>query len=112
MLAVNNQSTSDSYNIRLCTIADEENAIDVCVKTGDVGNDATSLFNDPKLLGYRFVSPYIRLSPELAFLLEDSEGNVCGYVLATLHSDVFYKRYVNEWLPKMKQLYPDIPPGK
>ncbi|CAF3225325.1 unnamed protein product [Rotaria sp. Silwood2] len=109
MTAINNESVSQSYNIRPCTIADEESAIAVCLKTGDAGNDASLLYDDPKLLGYRYVSPYIHLSPELAFVLEDSEGNVCGYVLATLHNDIFYKRYLKEWLPKMKQLYPTIP---
>ncbi|CAM2729170.1 unnamed protein product [Rotaria socialis] len=109
MTATNNQSILQSFNIRPCTIADEESAIDVCLKTGDAGNDATLLYDDPKLLGYRFVSPYIHLSPELAFILEDLEGNVCGYVLGTLHSDIFYQQYVNEWLSKVKQLYPKVP---
>ncbi|CAF3695743.1 unnamed protein product [Rotaria sordida] len=103
---------SESYNIRPCTIADEDDAITVCLKTGDAGNDASLLYDDPKLLGYRYVSPYIHLSPELAFVLEDSKENVCGYVLATLHNDIFCKRYVDEWLPKMKQLYPTIPSGE
>ncbi|CAF4632234.1 unnamed protein product [Rotaria socialis] len=111
MTATNNQSILQSFNIRPCTIADEESAIDVCLKTGDAGNDATLLYDDPKLLGYRFVSPYIHLSPELAFILEDLEGNVCGYVLGTLHSDIFYQQYVNEWLSKVKQLYPKVPSG-
>ncbi|CAF1233759.1 unnamed protein product [Rotaria sp. Silwood1] len=109
MTATNNKSISQSYNIRPCTIADEESAVAVCLKTGDAGNDATLFFDDPKLLGYRYVSPYIHLSPELAFVLEDSDGNVCGYVLATLNNDVFYKQYLEEWLPKMKQLYSSIP---
>jgi hypothetical protein len=103
---------NQQYSIRQCTIDDEESAIAVCLHTGDSGNDASSYFNDPKVLGYRYTSPYIHLSPEFAFVLDDSEGNVCGYVLAALQSDTFYKRYVNEWLPKMRQLYPTIPSGE
>jgi hypothetical protein len=112
MAEIENQNISDSFTIRQCTIDDEDGAIAVCLQTGNSGDDATLLFNDPKVLGYRYVSPYIHLSPELAFVLEDSKGNICGYVLAALHSDLFYKRYVNEWLPKMKLLYPIIPSGK
>lgn len=101
-----------SFHIRRCTSEDELNVVAVTLQTGDAGNDATSHFKDPHLLGYRYASPYIHLAPELAFVLEDSDGHICGYVLAALHSDLFYKRYVDEWLPKMRQLYPTIPTGK
>jgi hypothetical protein len=112
MATTKDQSLSDSFTIHQCTLDDEEGAIAVCLKTGDAGNDGSMFYNDPKVLGYRFTSPYIHLSPELAFVLKDLDGNVCGYVLAALHSDLFYKRYVDEWLPKMRQLYPTIPSGK
>lgn len=112
MSTTDNKQSSGSFVIRPCTNNDEEGALSVCLQTGNSGNDATLLFNDPKVLGYRYVSPYIHLSPELAFVLKDLEGNVCGYVLAVVNSDLFYKQYVNEWLPKMKQMYPIIPSGK
>ena len=104
--------TSKSYRIRPCTREDDDDLLNVSLKTGDGGNDATSFFNDPKILGYRFVLSYVHLCPDLCFALEDSEGNVCGFVVAALNSTVFYEQYVNEWLPKMKQLYPIIPSGK
>ena len=100
-----------SFKIRPCTLDDEPSAIAVCLHTGDAGNDASLRYKDPNVLGYRYASPYIHLSLELAFVLEDADGHVCGYVLAALQSDIFYKRYVNEWLPKMRQLYPIIPTG-
>jgi hypothetical protein len=101
----------NSFNIRRCTLNDELSVVAVTLQTGDAGNDATSHFKDPHVLGYRYASPYIHLAPELAFVLEDSDGKVCGYVLAALHSDLFYKRYIDEWLPKMRQIYPTIPTG-
>lgn len=100
---------TDALIIRQCTIEDEDAAIVVCLKTGNSGDDGTMFYNDPKVLGRRYVSPYIHLSPDLAFVLSDSQGNVYGYVLAALDSTSFYQRYINEWLPKMKQLYPVIP---
>ena len=112
MAATDSHPVSDSFSICQCTLDDEEGAVAVCLKTGDAGNDGTLFYNDPKVLGYRYASPYIHLSSELAFVLKDLEGNICGYVLAALNSGQFYKRYVNEWLPKMKELYPIIPSGK
>ena len=105
MSAPENRPQSTAYTIRPCTFDDEQAAIAVCLRTGDAGNDASALYNDPHVLGHRYVSPYLHLSPELAFVLEDPEGSVCGYVLAALHSDAFYRRYVDEWLPKMRQLH-------
>ena len=104
-----NQDSTKALTIRQCTIEDEDGAIVVCLKTGNSGDDGTMFYNDPKVLGYRYVSPYIHLSPDLAFVLADSKGNIYGYVLAALDSTSFYQRYVDKWLPKMKELYPVIP---
>ena len=53
----------------------------------------------------RFVGPYTTLSPELSFVVEDSEG-VCGYVLAVLDSQSFYQKFKQEWLPTVIDKYP------
>ena len=103
------QPTKDPFTIRPCHLDDEPGALSVCLCTGDAGLDASQQFDDSNVLGYRYVSPYIHFSPELAFVLEDMDKNICGYVLATLESGQFYQRYVNEWLPKMKIRYPTIP---
>lgn len=106
-----NRSLTEAFKIRLCKLEDEIHAQAVCLYTGDAGQDASAQYEDPHVLGYRYVSPYIHFSPELAFVLEDSEKQVCGYVLATLQSNIFYQWYVNEWLPKMRILYPTISTG-
>lgn len=106
---VDNRSSTVGFTIRRCKLEDEAAARAVCLYTGDAGNDASEQYHDPNVLGYRYASPYIHFSPDLAFVLEDSQGEICGYVLATLQSDVFYQWYVNEWLPKMRLLYPTIP---
>lgn len=54
---------------------------------------------------FRFVGPYTTLSPELSFVVEDSEG-VCGYVLAVLDSETFYQQFKKEWLPTVIGNYP------
>ena len=53
----------------------------------------------------RYVGPYVTLSQELSFVLEDDEG-VCGYVLAALDSRHFYKQFKEKWTPSVIGDYP------
>ena len=100
-----------------------------CLETGSSGEDATESFhnfpdllgdrcvcgvllsnvllfvNPPLLLHLRFVGPYLLLSADLSFVLEDEEGQ-CGYVLAALNSKDFYQRFRDEWLPTVLDKYP------
>ena len=62
-------------------------------------------FNQQLPYSPRYVGPYTTLSPELSFVVEDSEG-VCGYVLATLDSSQFYDCFLNDWLPTIIGKYP------
>jgi hypothetical protein len=55
----------------------------ICLLTGDDGQDATSLFRDPQLLGHCFAAPYGLFEPSLAFVAEDADG-VGGYILGAL----------------------------
>src|SRR5947207_14720363 len=73
------------FNIRRCEPRDVDAAYDVCLRTGDDGEDASYAFDDPKALGHIFVGPYLQLEPQLAFVLEDPQG-VCGYALGALDS--------------------------
>jgi len=56
------------------------------------------------------VGPYIDLSRELSFVLEDDAG-VCGYVLATLDSRQFYKQFAEKWTPSVINKYPTSDEG-
>ena len=55
----------------------------------------------------RYVGPYLALSADLAFVLEDDAG-VCGYVLAVLDSAQFYQDFRTIWLPQMTAKYPVV----
>lgn len=112
------------FVIRPATVQDEDALYFVCLKTGNSGADGSAFYNDLRVLGRRYVEnflnvpdwktrwvgPYIHLEQDLAFVLEDDQG-VCGYVLGAFDSQQFYERYLNEWIPKMKQIYPSIPNG-
>ena len=91
----------DPFNIRRCEPRDLDAVYDVCLRTGDNGEDASHAFDDPKALGHIYVGPYMRLEPHLAFLLEDPQG-VCGYALGALDSKSFYDAYLNHWLPDIR----------
>ncbi len=94
------------FNIRQCKSQDVDAVYEVCLKTGDAGQDATHIFKDPKALGHLFVGPYMALEPDFAFVLEDEQG-VCGYTLGALDTITFQKRYLEEWLPPLQKKYPD-----
>jgi ribosomal protein S18 acetylase RimI-like enzyme len=82
----------------------------ICLETGDSGEDATSMYEDPKLVGHVYAGPYGVLQPDLAFVVEDVEG-VGGYVLGALDSAAFEERLEREWWPALRARYPD-PDGK
>lgn len=96
---------NDPFRIRPFRSGDEPAAYRVCLLTGDAGKDASHLHDDPDLLGHVYVGAYLKLAPELAFVLED-DGGVCGYVLGALDSRSFYARYVAEWLPPLQARIP------
>ena len=64
----------------------------ICLLTGDDGQDATPLFSDPRLLGHFFAAPYGLFEPALAFVAEDTAG-VGGYILSALDTQAFR----NDW---------------
>lgn len=82
----------------------------ICLLTGDSGQDATTLYDDPQLLGHYFAAPYGLFEPSLAFVAEDTAG-VGGYIVGALDSQAFEKRLESKWWPRLRTRYPDPPPG-
>jgi ribosomal protein S18 acetylase RimI-like enzyme len=92
--------------IRLARPGDEAGTYEVCLKTGDAGDDGEPLYReDPDALGRLFVGPYLAFEPDLSLVLEDADG-ICGYALAALDSRAFYDRYEREWRPALCARYP------
>jgi ribosomal protein S18 acetylase RimI-like enzyme len=87
--------------VRPARQGDDAGAYHVCLKTGNIGEDAESLYQeDPDALGRIFVGPYLTFEPELSLVLEDARG-ICGYALGALDSRAFYARYETEWRPRL-----------
>lgn len=85
---------------------DEAAVYDICLRTGDNGQDATSRYTDPMLPGHVFAGSYIRLEPEHAFVLDD-DGTAVGYVLGVVDTRAFEARCERDWWPPLRARYPD-----
>jgi ribosomal protein S18 acetylase RimI-like enzyme len=73
--------------------ADRAAVLEICLKTGDAGADASAGYPDPRELTERYASPYLDLAPELAFLSEEPGGDVVGYVLGASDTRTFARRF-------------------
>ena len=79
---------------------------DICLKTGDSGQDGAALYADPRLVGEVYAAPYAVLQPDLAFVAEDDRG-VAGYVLGTDDTRAFEARLEADWWPRLRAIHPD-----
>lgn len=99
-----------AFSIRPYEARDLKAAYGICLKTGDSGEDASELYDDPDILGHLYAGPYVTLEPELAFTLtsqEEGEEEVVGYILGAFDTERFSKRYRLEWLPPLQAELPD-----
>jgi ribosomal protein S18 acetylase RimI-like enzyme len=85
--------------------ADHDAVYDICIRTGAAGEDATPLLADPALLGHVYAGPYLKLSPDLAFVVEDGDG-VAGYILGAADTAEFEDRLERDWWPELRRRYP------
>ena len=92
------------FSIRSYKSADTSAVYEICLKTGNSGQDATHLFSDPLVLGHIYVGPYMEFEPQSVFILEDDEGP-CGYIMGVLDSQTYYQWMHSEWLPKIRVNY-------
>ena len=97
------------YIIRQAKISDMDDLYDICIRTGNYGEDARNLYNNHEALGIYYVGPYVAFEQDLAFVLEDKIG-ICGYVLGTKDTKIFFKKMTEEWLPKYQKRFP-MPDG-
>ncbi len=94
-----------SLSIRPYQSGDETAVYDICLRTGDDGQDATGKLADTRLLGDIWAGPYLLLEPGLAFVLDDGQRPV-GYVLGTADTAAFVESYRRSWLPRVSERRP------
>jgi ribosomal protein S18 acetylase RimI-like enzyme len=100
-------------SIRRYRPGDRAAAYEICLRTADAGADGRALFPDRDLPGHVYVGPYLELCPELAFMLEEDDGKVSGYIVAALDTRAFVAAYRERWLPRLAASYapPAGPPA-
>jgi ribosomal protein S18 acetylase RimI-like enzyme len=89
------------FKLRQATEADHPALCMVCLKTGAAGQDATAREDDPDLMGMIYAVPYQVLEPDLAFVIEGSNG-VAGYLFGARDTRVFNARLAAEWYPALQ----------
>ena len=78
---------------------------DVCLRTGDAGEDATARFADFRLLGEVYVGPYLLMPSGIGYTAIE-EGVPSGYVLAAVDTRRFESECEAEWWPPLRERYP------
>ena len=87
--------------------SDLEALYEICLVTGDSGQDASPLHNDRKVIGELYAAPYGVLEPEHVFVAEDDQG-IAGYVVGTHDTAEFEARLEREWWPRLRRHYADV----
>jgi len=100
-----------AYPVRPYRDGDLEVIYDICLRTGDHGEDATAKYDNPRLLADIYAGPYLCLEPSLAFVLPDGDDRPVGYVLGTADTAGFVRAYKQKWVPRLASRYPVPPPG-
>jgi GNAT superfamily N-acetyltransferase len=91
--------------IRAATLGDVPGAYRVSLLTGDAGNDASSQYRNPDLLGHVYVGPYVVGEPEHALVAADADG-VAGYCLAARDTVAFAVWAESAWWPPLRAQFP------
>jgi ribosomal protein S18 acetylase RimI-like enzyme len=98
----------ESIAVRPAKTDDRAALYAICRLTGDAGEDASELYQDPDLLGELWVGAYLELEPELAFVAVDA-GGVAGYVLGAADTAAFEAACEERWWPALRRRYPEPP---
>lgn len=92
--------------IRNARLDDLEAIYEISLLTGEAGQDATALYRDRKMIGHIYSASYVTLSPEISFVVEDSDG-VAGYIVGAYDTAAFENRLESEWWPALRARYPE-----
>ncbi|QDZ09818.1 GNAT family N-acetyltransferase [Devosia ginsengisoli] len=87
---------------------DLEALYEICLVTGDAGQDASPLHNDRKAIGHLYSAPYGVIEPEQVFVAEDEQG-VAGYIVGTHDTRAFAAKLERDWWPALRAHYAQVP---
>ena len=97
------------FEIRKYHITDLSSLYRICLLTANNGDDASSLLEDPDLVGHVYAAPYVVFEQNLCFiLLKDFIPS--GYILGTQDSIQFNEICEKNWFTELRKRY--LPPHK
>jgi ribosomal protein S18 acetylase RimI-like enzyme len=96
---------STEMTIRKAVLQDLPYLYKICLETGASGKDASSLFNDPFVLGQYYAAPYLIYPFGFCFVAE-YENRPQGYVLAAADTEDFSRWFEEHWLPGLRLQFP------
>ena len=91
---------------------DREALDDICVRTAHVGQDSRPHYADPGIFPAIFAAPYVQLEPESAFVLDDGQGRVVGYVVGTADTSPFRRGLPGEVAAVCRRPVPGAPAAR
>ncbi|HEY2696238.1 MAG TPA: GNAT family N-acetyltransferase [Pseudonocardiaceae bacterium] len=93
-----------TVEIRPYRDSDRAAAYDICVETSGAGKGIRGRFSSDDLVPDYVTGPYLYLSPEHAYVLDNGERAV-GYVIGTANTAEFVAGYQQRWVPKLLGRY-------
>lgn len=91
--------------VRQCGKDDTNEVLNICYKTGYMGDDLTGrgVFNDKILFGYLFCYYYLQYESWNCFVAVDIEDNnrILGYIIGTLDTRQQQKKFVRKMVGKI-----------
>jgi len=91
--------------IRAAETSDADEIYRICLQTGDAGQDASSLYLDPRLIGHIYAGSYVALDGPICFVAEDEQG-LLGYAVGVADTREYEQRLEREWWPDLRRRYP------
>jgi ribosomal protein S18 acetylase RimI-like enzyme len=92
---------------------DEAALADICLRTADAGADATGILDDDDLWAEIFVLPYVERHPDFAFVVENDDERVVGYIVGAPDTAAFEEWFATRWWPRHAERWPEpagLPP--
>ena len=105
--------TAQIYTIRPFSQSDTAACYQVTLQTWDDGIDASQYFTShPNIVGEKSIGSFVTFYPELGFVMENSAGQIVGYVFAAPSCREHHQRLTNVWIPELRFKFPLVEPGE
>jgi ribosomal protein S18 acetylase RimI-like enzyme len=92
-------------DIRQAHETDLPHIYEICLATGNAGDDASPLLSDRFIIGQYYAAAYIVHDMDMCFVLT-KDGIPSGYVVGTCDTLSFNGWLSSYWLPPLRRVYP------